>query len=337
MPVRLGELAERFGCELIGDPDVLIENVASLGNAGPGSLSFLSGRHFKSQLPSTKAAAVILRAADADDCPAAALISDDPYASYARMAGDIHPAPTFEPGIHTSAVVAASASVSESAHVAPNAVIEDDVVVGDNSVIGPGSVLGPGCRIGADCRVHANVTLVRAVVVGDRCIFHSGSVIGSDGFGNALTAEGWLKVPQLGGVRIGDDVELGANTTIDCGAIGDTIIENGVRLDNQVQIAHNAQIGEHTAMAACCGIAGSTVIGKRCMFAGMAGTVGHITVCDDVIVSGQGVLTRDISEPGVYAGLFPAEPVSVWNRRVASFRRLGKLIERVSKLEKKDK
>lgn len=337
MPVRLGELAERFGCELIGDRDILIESVAALGNAGPGSLSFLSGSTFKNQLLSTKAAAVILRAHDVDDCPVASVVSEDPYATYARMAAVIYPAATFEAGIHPSAVVSADATVAATAHIAANAVIEQNAIIGDRSVVGPGTVVGPDCKVGDDCRLHANVTFVRAVVTGNRCIFHSGCVIGSDGFGNAMTPEGWIKVPQIGGVTIGDDVEIGASTTIDCGAIGDTVIDNGVRLDNQVQIAHNVHIGEHTAMAACCGIAGSAVIGKRCMFAGMSGTVGHITVCDDVIVSGKAMISKDVTEPGVYAGKFPAEPVSTFNRHVAGLRRIGKLSERIKRLEKKNR
>ena len=336
MPVRLGDLAERFGCELIGDGDILIETVASLGNAGPGSLSFLSASTFKKQLPSTKAAAVILRADDAADCPAASLISDNPYAAYARMAAAIHPVPVFEPGIHPSAVIAADATIAESAHIAANAVVESGAVLGNRTVVGPGAVVGPGCRVGDDCHLHANVTFVRAVVTGDRCIFHSGCVIGADGFGNAMTPEGWVKVPQLGGVTIGDDVEIGASTTVDCGAIDDTVIENGVRVDNQIQIGHNVRIGEHTALAAGCAVAGSAVIGKRCMLAGMSGVNGHISICDDVVIHGKGMVTKSITEPGVYAGAFPVEPAGTWSRRVAGLRRIGKLSERIKRLENKD-
>ena len=337
MPVLLGELASRFGCELNGDPDIVIERVAALGNAGPGSLSFLSGSNFRKQLPSTKAAAVILRAEDVKDCPTASLVTSDPYASYARMAAVLHPAPVFEPGIHPSAVVFPNATVAETAHVAANAVVEDGAVVGNNTVIGPGTVVGKGSKVGNDCRLHANVTFVRAVVTGDRCIFHSGCVIGADGFGNAMTPDGWVKVPQLGGVTIGDDVEIGSCTTVDCGAIGDTVLGNGVRLDNQIQIGHNVRIGEHSALASGCAIAGSAVIGKRCMFAGMAGMAGHIEVCDDVVVSGKAMVSKSISEPGVYASMFPAEPVGSWNRRVAGLRRIGKLSERIKRLENKER
>jgi len=337
VPISLGELAERFGCELVGDPDVRIETLGTLANAGSNGLSFLASPSYKKQLPSTKAAAVILHADDAPDAPCAALISDNPYASYARMAAAVCPPPAYDPGIHTSAAVVSSANVASSAHIAANAVIEDNAVIGANTYVGPGAVVGPDCVIGDDCRILANVTLVRAVSTGDRCIFHSGSVIGADGFGNAMTSDGWVKVPQIGGVRIGSDVEIGSSTTVDCGAIDDTVIADGVRLDNQIQIAHNVHIGEHTAMATGVAVAGSAHIGKRCMMAGMVGVAGHIEICDDVTVLGKAMVSKSIKQPGVYASMFPIEDVRTWNRRVASFRRLDKLIGRVSELEKKNK
>lgn len=336
MAISLGELAERFGCELIGDAGAQVERLGTLATAGPDALTFLASDAYRKQLPSTKAAAVILKAADAPDCPVAALVSDDPYASYARMAAVVCPPPAYAPGIHATAVVAESAEVAASAHVAANAVVEDNAVIGDNVYVGPGAVIGPNCILGNDCRVLANATLVRDVAVGERCIFHPGSVVGSDGFGNAMTPDGWLKVPQVGGVRIGDDVEVGASTAIDCGAVGDTIIGNGVRLDNQVHIAHNVEVGDHTAMAAFVGISGSVKIGKRCMFAGMAGVAGHLEICDDVVILGKGMVSKSINKPGAYAGKFPVEEVRTWNRRVASLRRLDKLQNRVSELEKKD-
>jgi UDP-3-O-[3-hydroxymyristoyl] glucosamine N-acyltransferase len=337
VPIKLGELAKKFGCELIGDPDIAIESVGSLSNAGPNALSFLSGSAFKKQLPSTKAAAVILCAEDAADAPTAALINDNPYACYARMAAEIVPATVYEAGVHPSAVVAASATVADSAHIAANAVIDEHSSIGANTYVGPGTVVGPGCEIGDDCHLHANVTLVRSVSTGDRCIFHSGSVVGADGFGNAKTDQGWVKVPQVGGVRIGNDVEIGSSTTVDCGAVDDTIIENGVRLDNQIQIGHNVHLGEHTAVAASAAIAGSARIGKRCMIAGMAGIKGHIEICDDVIILGKGMVSKSIMSPGAYASNFPVEVVGVWNKRVATFRRIDKLLGRVSKLEKENK
>jgi UDP-3-O-[3-hydroxymyristoyl] glucosamine N-acyltransferase len=334
MPIKLGELAAQFDCELIGDPDLTIDNVAGLQNAGPSSLSFLSNPKFRQQLAATKAAAVVLRAEDVADSPAASLISDNPYADYARMAGVIYPPPRYAPGIDASAVISPTAVVSPTAHVAANVSVGDRSTIGDNVYLGPGCVIGADCRVADDCRLIANVTLVRDVMLGLRGILHPGVVIGADGFGNAMTPGGWVKVPQLGGVSIGNDVEIGANTTVDCGAIGDTVIEDGVRIDNLCMIAHNVHIGAHTAMAAMTGISGSTTIGKRCLFAGQTGVVGHITICDDVVVSGKAVVSKDITEPGVYAASFTAEPAREWSRKVARFRRLGQLIERVSKLEK---
>ena len=336
MSIRLGDLATQFGCELVGDPDVVIERVASLGDATADSLSFLASRAFKSQLATTAAAAVIVRPEDADDAPTAVLISRDPYAAYARMAAVIHPQPEHEAGVHSSVIVAPTATVDPGARIDAGTVIGDDVHVGPGVHIGPGCVIGPGCRIGADCRLVANVTLARAVSLGERTVLQPGVVVGADGFGNAMTPEGWVKVPQLGGVRIGSDVEIGANTTIDCGALGDTVIEDGVRIDNLCMIAHNVHIGAHTAMAAMTGIAGSARIGRRCMFAGKAGTVGHVTVCDDVTILGRCTVSKDITEPGAYGSSFTHEPIRKWNRMVAQFRRLGRLFDRVTELEKRE-
>jgi UDP-3-O-[3-hydroxymyristoyl] glucosamine N-acyltransferase len=335
MPVTLGELATRFGCELIGDPGIEISDVASLSNANSGSLTFLANAAYKEQLSSTKAAAVILRPVDADELPVATILHDDPYACYARMATVICPPPTFEAGMHPTAVVDATASVADTAYLAPHVVIGERSTIGENVYVGPGTVIGPDCVVGDDCRFIANVTLARAVRVGRRGIFHPGVVLGADGFGNAMTPEGWIKVPQVGGVLIGDDVEIGANTTVDCGAIDDTVIEDGVRIDNLCMIAHNVHVGAHTAMAAMVGIAGSTTIGKRCLFAGKAGAVGHITICDDVVALGKAMLSRDITEPGAYGASFPAELARDWAKKVGRFRRLEALQARVKKLEQK--
>ena len=334
MPIRLGELAQKFGCELVGDAGITVDNVAGLQNAGPGSLSFLSNPRFHEQLAATRAAAVVLRAEDVGDSPTASLVSENPYADYARMAAIIHPPPSHPPGIDASAVVSADAEISPTAHLAANVCIGERVTIGDNVYVGPGTVIGPDCSVGNDCRLIANVTLVRDVQLGLRTILHPGVVIGADGFGNAMTESGWVKVPQIGGVRIGDDVEIGANTTVDCGAIEDTVIEDGVRIDNLCMIAHNVHVGAHTAIAAMTGISGSTTIGKRCLFAGQSGAVGHITICDDVVVSGKAVISKDIKEPGVYASSFTAEPAREWSRKVARFKRLDQLAQRVRKLEK---
>jgi UDP-3-O-[3-hydroxymyristoyl] glucosamine N-acyltransferase len=336
MQTRLGELATRFGCELVGDPDSAVTHVATLANAGPLSLSFLANPAYRAELEVTRAGAVVVRPADAQACPVSVLISRDPYETYARIAGVLHPPASFPPGIHESATVSGSATVSASAHVAARAVIGDGAIVADGASIGPGAVVGPRCCVGESTRLHANVTLVEDVRIGKRCIIHPGAVIGCDGFGNARSDTGWVKVPQIGGVEIGDDVEIGANTTIDRGSIEDTIIGNGVRLDNLIQIAHNVRIGEHTAMAAQSGVSGSTVIGKRCMFAGQSGLVGHITICDDVVIGGATMVSKDIRVPGFYSASFPAEKDREWKRKVARFRRLDDLAQRVANLEKGD-
>jgi UDP-3-O-[3-hydroxymyristoyl] glucosamine N-acyltransferase len=332
--LSLGELAARYGCELVGEPTVTVSSVASLSTAREGELSFLANAGYRDVLRNTRAGAVILRPADADDCPVPALVTDDPYLTYARIAAELYPLPAAEPGCRPSAVVAASAMVAPDASVCANAVIEDGATLGRRVYVGPGVVVGQRCRVGDDTRLLANATLVQDVTIGERCIIHPGAVIGADGFGNAQSESGWVKVPQVGGVQIGNDVEIGANSTIDRGAIDDTVIEDGVRIDNLVQIAHNVRVGAHTAMASLTGVAGSTVIGKRCMFAGQAGIVGHINICDDVIVGGVTMISKDISEPGVYTGSFPGEPDRLWKRRVAHFRRLGDLAGRVSALEK---
>lgn len=335
MATSLGELATRFGCDLDGDPETRVDCVAPLDSAGPGALSFLSNSRLKDQLLATKAAAVVLRESDADDCPVAALIADDPYATYARIAALLYPLPPLQPGVHATAVVDASTQVGRGTEIAAHAFVGPDCSIGDDVYVGPGCFIGPGCSIGSGSRLVARVSLARNVRLGVRAVIHPGAVIGSDGFGNAMTPEGWLKVPQVGGVTIGNDVEIGANTTIDCGAITDTVIEDGVRIDNLCMIAHNVHIGAHTALAAQTGIAGSAVIGKRCLFAGHSGTVGHIRVCDDVIVNGKTMITKDVTEPGAYAGAFPGEDAKTWNRRVARFRRIDGLLERIASLEKK--
>ena len=336
MQAVLGDLARQFGCELTGDPATVVSRVATLANAGPDALTFFANPAYRPELSSTRAGAVVLREQDAESCPVPALVCADPYLVYARIAALLHPPPGIEPGVHASAVVAPSAVVAASAQVGPNAVIDERAEIGERAVIGAGCVVGPRCRVGNDTRLHANVTLVQEVTVGERCILHSGAVLGSDGFGNARSDTGWVKVPQVGGVRIGDDVEIGANTTIDRGAIEDTVIEDGVRLDNLVQIAHNVHVGQHTAMASLSGISGSTVIGKRCMFGGQSGVVGHIRICDDVVIGGATMVSKDIREPGFYAASFPAEKGPAWKRRVARFRRLEELESRVAGLERSE-
>jgi UDP-3-O-[3-hydroxymyristoyl] glucosamine N-acyltransferase len=337
MPASLGELATEFGCELIGDPDIRVDRVATLAHASPKSIGFFANSTYRNQLLITKAAAVVLTESNISDCPVGALISDNPYATYARIARVLHPPASYAAGIHPSAVIADGVIISDSAHVSANVVIGKDCSIADEVYIADGCVVGKRCSIGRDSQLLTNATLVEDVRIGERTIVHPGAVIGSDGFGNAQDESGWIKIPQLGGVIIGNDVEIGTNTAVDRGTIDDTVIEDGVRLDNLIQIGHNAQIGEHTAIAGMTAIAGSAIIGKRCMIAGLAGVIGHVTVCDDVIITCQALITKDICEPGVYSATFGAEKDKTWKRMVARFRRSESLEQRVTELEAKVK
>jgi UDP-3-O-[3-hydroxymyristoyl] glucosamine N-acyltransferase len=295
MTVRLGDLAVRFGCRLRGDPDAGVESVATLEGAGPGSVTFLANARYRRFLRTTRATAVILEARHADDCPTAALLADNPYALYARVAEILHPPPQAAPGVHPSAVISSGCVIAPSASIGPLVVVESGVRIGERVVVGAGSVLQSGVSIAADSRLIARVTLCLGVRIGRRTIVHPGCVIGADGFGFAKDADGWVKVPQLGAVSIGDDVEIGANTTIDRGAIEDTVIEDGVKLDNQIQIGHNVRIGAHTAIAGCVGISGSTTIGRRCLIGGAVGIVGHLTIADDVVITGLTMVSRSLT------------------------------------------
>ncbi len=335
MPASLGELATEFGCELVGDPEVRVDRVATLASASAESVGFLASPAYRNELIATKAAAVVLTEADAGECPVAALISDDPYATYALIAGVLHPPAGHAAGIHASAVIADSARISNSARIAANVVIGEDCSIAEGVYIAAGCILGKRCSIGRDSQVLVNATLVEDVRIGERTIIHPGAVIGSDGFGNARGGSGWIKIPQLGGVVIGSDVEIGANTAVDRGAIDDTIIEDGVRLDNLIQVGHNARIGAHTAIAGMTAIAGSATVGKRCMIAGLSGVTGHVTVCDDVVITAQALITKDIHEPGVYSATFGAEKDKDWKRMVVRFRRSEALEKRVAELEAK--
>ncbi len=335
MSLTLAELATRFGCELRGDPDARISGVATLASAGPDDLSFFANPRYREALKVSRAGAVLLDESALDDCQTAALISDNPYAVYARAATLLNPPRAAAPGVHASAVVDASASVAGSAELGPGVIVGAGSVIGEHVILLPGVVIGRNCRIGNDCLLHPNVTLCDDVRIGERVIIHPGAVIGSDGFGLARESTGWVKVPQLGGVRVGDDAEIGACTTIDRGAIEDTVIGPGVKLDNQIQVAHNVQIGEHSVVAACAGISGSTVIGKRCVIAGMVGFVGHIEIADDVVVTGRSMVSRSLTKAGTYSGALPVDEAGRWRRNSARFKKLDELARRLIALEKK--
>jgi len=331
--VSLGQLATRFGLVLRGDPDVIVDRVATLSGAGPGAVSFLANAKYRQTLASTQASAVVLEADDLEGCPSAALISKYPYADYARIAACLYPTPTAEPGIHPSAVIDASAQVAATAAIGPQVVIGAGVLIGERVQIGAGCVLEDGVSVGADTRLAPRVTVYRQVRIGARCVLQAGCVLGADGFGIAKDAGAWIKVPQVGTVVVGDDVEIGANTTIDRGAIEDTVIEDDVRLDNQIQVGHNVRIGAHTAIAACVGISGSTTIGKHCMIAGAVGIAGHLEITDHVVVLGLSMVSRSLTQPGVYASGMPVSDAAEWRRIVARLRHIDGLTDRVRALE----
>ena len=318
----LGELAVRFGLTLRGEPELKVRSVATLSRAEPGSLSFLANSRYRKQLEITRATAVVVSAEDEAHCPAAALIHPNPYLAYARIATLVHPQASPQPGKHPSAVIGSGAHIAASANIGPLAVIEDGAEIGDRVSIGPGCVIQRGARVEADSVLVSRVNLYPGVTIGQRCLLHAGAVVGADGFGFAQNSGSWVKVPQVGSVRIGDDVEIGANTTIDRGAIDDTVVENGVKLDNQIQVGHNVLIGAHTAIAACTGISGSTVIGRRCMIGGMVGFAGHLSIADDVVVTGCSLVSASIKKPGSYSSGMPTVETRLWRRMVAHLRRL---------------
>lgn len=335
MSVSLGDIASRYGCELHGDPDIRVSRVATLRGADVESVSFLTNAAYRDQLESTRAAAVIVSAEDAEACPSAALVAANPYAVYARVASELHPEHPLNPGVHTTAAISAGASVPASCEIAPGGVVEAGASLGERVYVGPNSVVGRNSRVGDDTRLMSNVTVYHGVRIGLRCIIHSGAVLGADGFGIAQEQTGWTKVPQVGGVAIGDDVEIGANTTIDRGAIEDTVIGDGVKLDNQIQIAHNVTIGEHTAMAALTGVAGSSTIGSRCMIGGASIIAGHISICDNVLLAAGTGVANSIDKPGAYGG-FPAnaDDIGRWRRNVIRYGQLDEMSRRLRKLEK---
>jgi UDP-3-O-[3-hydroxymyristoyl] glucosamine N-acyltransferase len=319
----LGELAVRFGLELRGSPDARVSHVATLAQALPGSLSFLADSRHRRELATTRASAVVLAAADLPLCPVAALVTENPRLAFARMLELLYPEPEPKPGVHPTAVIAAGVRVPASATVGALAVIEEAVELGERSWVGPGCIVQRGARVGEETRLVARVTLYPGVELGARCLVHAGAVIGADGFGLAPDSGSWVKIPQVGSVRIGNDVEIGANTTVDRGAIDDTVIGEGAKLDNQIQVGHNVIIGAHTAIAACTGISGSTTIGKRCMVGGMVGFAGHLTIADDVVITGCSLVSASIREPGSYSSGMPTVPTRAWRRMVAHLRRFG--------------
>jgi len=323
MPVSLAFIVEALGGTLHGDPDVQITGLAPLESASPGQISFLSNPRYQSQLPQSRAECVIVSPALAPvaQLRGACIVADNPYLYFARLTQLWRAQQTVarKPGIH------------------PSAVVDPEAVVDPTATVGPLCVVERGAHIGAHSVLRARVTLGEDCTLGERCIVHSGVVIGADGFGFAPDAGRWEKIEQLGAVQIGNDVEIGANTCIDRGALGNTVIEDGVKLDNLIQIGHNVHIGRHTAMAGCAGVAGSANIGAHCTVGGGAVILGHLRIADNVHISAATVVTKSVLKPGQYTGVFPLDENAAWERNAATLKQLHSLRERIKKLEKEDK
>lgn len=330
---RLGDIAKDIDAQLQGDSNCVITAIKPIQEAKAGELSFLNNPKYQKYLPQCQASAVIVTKDLADTCPHHALIVKDTYVAYAKAAQLFVTKFPVTAGIHASAVVGANCNIDATATIDANVVIGDDVVIGANTHVYPGTVIGHQCQLGENVTLYANVTLYDNVQLGNGVTIHSGAVLGSDGFGLAKSKGEWIKIPQLGNVVIGENTEIGANTTIDRGALGDTVIGKGVKLDNQIQIGHNVTIGDHTAIAACSGVSGSVDIGKHCMISGMVGFTGHFKVTDNVMITGQTMVSKEITKPGIYSSGTVMESHETWKRNAARFRQLDKMARRIKKLE----
>ena len=335
MSVTLGQLATLLGAELHGDASIEVSRVANLETAGSGEISFLSDSKYQSFLAQTAASAVLVKAADLSVCQTNALVVKDPYVGFARVAQLLDSTPQPALDIHSTAVIAADVQLGQNVAIGPHAVIESGVVLGDGVAIGPGCFVGKNSRLGKGSRLWANVTIYHNVEIGDACLIQSGTVIGADGFGYANERGEWIKIPQVGKVILGNRVEIGASTTIDRGAIDDTIIADNVIIDNQCQIAHNVEIGYGTAIAGGTVIAGSTKIGKYCIIGGAAVINGHIQVCDQATITGMSMVMRSISEPGIYSSGVPAQSNKEWRKMAARVLHIDEMHKRLNQLEKR--
>jgi len=333
MAVSLAELAQRFGGEVRGTPTLEIRGVAALDRAGPHELSYLSDPKHRPQLAQTRAGAVLLAPAEAAGYEGNAILVDNPRLAFARIAAFLHPPARRAPGVHPSAVVDPGARIAATAAIGPLAVVEAGAVIGEHVEIGPGSYVGRDAEIGAHTRLVGRVWVGERCIIGRDCLLHPGVVVGADGFGFARDGVKWVKIPQLGRVVIGDAVEIGANTTIDRGALVDTEIGSGVKIDNLVQVGHNVRIGEDSILAGCVGIAGSAVIGRRCMLGGQVGVSGHLSIADDVQVLGTSLVSGSITEPGTYSSAIGAERAERWRRQAARLKQLDELARRLRRLE----
>lgn len=333
-PIRLDELARLCGASVEGDGATSIERVATLERAGPGDIAFLANPRYRGQLATTQAAAVIVGPADAATTARPRLVAADPYVAYAKVARLLYPEAPHRAGRHPTALVDPAAAVAATAAIGPFAVVGAGASIGERAAIGSHCTIGDEAVIGDDAVLDAGVRVYAGCAIGARSLVHSGAVIGADGFGLAPGPDGWIKIPQIGRVVIGADVEIGANTTIDRGALGDTVIEDGVKLDNQIQIGHNCVIGARTAIAGCVGIAGSARIGRDCRIGGAAMISGHLEIAAGTVVSAATLVSESITAPGVYTGAFPALRHAEWKRVVAHVRRLRDLVARVRALER---
>lgn len=334
MSVTLKEIVNSLGGELVGD-DVSIDRVSSIANAQPGNITFITDSKYREELKATKASAVILAEENRSYTDLPCIVTDNPYAYFARLLALLNPKLLPVKGIHASAVVDASALIPDSCSVGPNAVIGANVILGDDVVISANCNIGSGVSIGKNSELQANVTIYQDCVIGQNCTVAAGVVIGADGFGYANQKSEWVKIPQVGRVIIKDNVDIGANTSIDRGALDDTVIEQGVKLDNLIQVGHNCVIGEHTVIAGCVGIAGSAKIGKRCKIGGAAMILGHLEIADDVTVSPGSMITRSLHQADTYTALMPFQAHDDWLKTAASLRRLGEMVDRIKLLEKR--
>lgn len=333
--MTLAEIAELIGARVHGNPSRSIEGLATLGSATSQQLSFFVNPKYLSALKDTAAGAVLIKESQLADAPCDALVCDNPYMAFAQLTSHFVAVPTVAEGVHPSAVVDPTARLASGVVIGPRAVIGANVSIGAGSIIHPGTVIEADCQLGEGCVLYANVTLYHGVRAGHRVTLHSGCVIGADGFGFAPSRDGWVKIHQLGGVVIGNDVEIGANTTVDRGALDDTCIGDGVIIDNQVQIAHNVVIGDGTAIAGCTGIAGSTTIGKGCTIAGGAAIAGHLTIADGVHITATTLVSKSLTEKNSYSSGTPLEKSSKWKKNAARFNQLDETVRRVIALEKK--
>jgi UDP-3-O-[3-hydroxymyristoyl] glucosamine N-acyltransferase len=330
---RLADIVAQFGGRVVGDAETRVSQIGTLDSAITGQIAFLANAKYRKQLDASQASAVILSEADAEATRLPRIVADNPYSYFAKLSAFLNPLRYYAPGIHPSAVIGEGAQISPQAHIGAHVSVGEGASIGAGTVVMAGCSIGEGASLGENTRLYPRVVVYHACVLGNHVIVHSGAVIGADGFGIAMDEGRWLKIPQIGRVVIGDHVEIGANTTIDRGALDDTVIEEGVKMDNQIQVAHNVRIGAHTAIAGCVGIAGSANIGRYCRIGGSAGILGHLHIVDNVEVASFTLISKSITEPGSYAGIFPFSKNDEWRNNAVHLRHLGDLVKRVKKLE----